>query len=227
MTPSTNPSLRPVRAARGGRDATRPVRVLIVDDHPTLCLGFARALERAPDLECVGAAESGYELWPLLYRTEPNLVVVDYLLGGEDGLVLSRRIADRAPHSRIVLFTAGAVEQLAVPARLARVDAIVDKNRPLSELLEAIREVARGDALPPEPTRAELTRANRLLRDEDLSILGMALHGTSAAEIAATLRTEPADIARRAERMIAALGYAGEDESVRMGRGVPGADTPA
>jgi DNA-binding NarL/FixJ family response regulator len=109
------------------------------------------------------------------------------------------------PPPAVLLFSAYADAKLVVAARLAGADGIVSKSAPAPELYDAIRTVAgKGEVMPPVERQLLLDAAERLEGD-DLPILGMVLENTPHAEIARTLRIEPADLSSRLDRMIARL----------------------
>jgi DNA-binding NarL/FixJ family response regulator len=181
------------------------IRILLVDDHPALRAGLTAVLRAEPGFVPLGAASSEEELWPALRRTAPDIVVLDYHLPPVDGLQLARRITRQPAAPRVLLYSAYADASLVIPGILAGVDGIVNKSAPAAELYDALRTVARGEPVRPPVTRELLAEAHERLDDADLPILGMALDGTSEADMASTLGLTPEEVARRIDRMIAAL----------------------
>jgi DNA-binding NarL/FixJ family response regulator len=181
------------------------IRVAVVDDHPAIRLGLHSALESEPGLEPVGSAATAGEADALLYRTRPDVVLVDYHLPGTDGLTLCRRIKHQPPSPGVVLYSAFADHLLTVPAIVAGVDAIVHKGGQTRELFEAIRRAARGQTTLPDISQPLLEAAGQALDPDDLPLLGMLLHGTTATEAAATLRIDRADLDRRVDEILGRL----------------------
>jgi DNA-binding NarL/FixJ family response regulator len=178
------------------------IRVAIVDDHPAVRLGLKTALSAEPGLIPTGAAASAAELIPMLYRTDPDVVVLDYQLPDVDGLSLCREIKAAVPARRVILYSAFADGSMTVPAIVAGADGIVHKGVRPQELFEAIRTVARGgDALPPV-SPVLLEAAGIQLDDEDLPILAMLVDRTDAIDIASTLAIRDAELTRRVRRML-------------------------
>jgi DNA-binding NarL/FixJ family response regulator len=105
----------------------------------------------------------------------------------------------------VIIYSAFARQTLALPARVARADAIVDKAEPVSSLLAAIRSVARGDTMLPPVPRAAYDAATARLDSEDLPIFAMLLDGETVPAIADALRADTDEIAWRAQRLIGRL----------------------
>jgi DNA-binding NarL/FixJ family response regulator len=181
------------------------IRILIVDDHPAMRAGLTAVLRGEPGFVALDAVTSATDLWPALNRTRPDVVVLDYHLPGDDGLVLCRRIKRQVPAPAVLLYSAYADASLTIPARLADVDGLINKSAPANELYDAIRRVARGERVQPPMSRELLDRASSVLPAEDLPILGMALEDTPTGEMASVLGVEPAVISRRVDRMISRL----------------------
>ncbi len=181
------------------------IRILIVDDHPALRAGLTAVLRSEPGLVPLDAASSVRDLWPALHRTRPDVVVLDYHLPGDDGLVVCRRIKREVPAPKVLLYSANADASLTIPALLAGVDGLVSKAAPAHELYDAIRRVARGERVLPPISRELLDAAGARLKPDELPILGMTLEDTPLSEMAAALGVEPAEVAHRIDRMIKRL----------------------
>lgn len=181
------------------------IRIVIVDDHPAIRSGLETVLAAQPDLVPVGTAADANEVWPLLQTTRPDLVLLDYHLPSRDGLQICRRIKADALAPRVLLYSAYASSELAIPAVLAGADGVIGKNSPPRELLQGIRTVAAGErALPPVPRELREQAAARL-EPEDLPILGMLLDHTDQVEVQDVLGLTRAELAQRVDRMIARL----------------------
>ena len=181
------------------------IRILIVDDHPAMRAGLTAVLRAEPGFVPLDAAHSERDLWPTLNRTRPDVVVLDYHLPGDDGLVLCRRIKRQVPAPAVLLYSAHADAALTIPARLAGVDGLISKAAPANELYDAIRRVARGERVLPPISRELLDDAGNRLRSDELPILGMTIEDTPLVDIAATLGVEPVEVAHRIDRMIKRL----------------------
>jgi DNA-binding NarL/FixJ family response regulator len=180
----------------------RMIRLALLDDHPAVLAGLRRLIEHEPDLLLVGAAPSAPELARQLGTQRADVVVLDHDLARSDGLAHCRRIKDRPRPPAVVIYSAFASPALALAARVAHADAVVSKTEPVSTLLTAIRLVAAGETVLPEIPRESYATATERLAGEDLPVLAMLLDGESPPAIAEALRTEPAEIAWRAQRII-------------------------
>ena len=181
------------------------IRILIVDDHPAMRAGLTAVLRAEPGFVPLDAATSSADLWPTLNRTKPDVVVLDYHLPGDDGLVLCRRIKRQVPSPAVLLYSAYADASLTIPARLAGADGLVNKSAPANELYDAIRRVSRGERVLPAISRELLDAAGAELDAGELPILGMTLEATPLGEMATTLGIEPTEVAHRIDRMIKRL----------------------
>jgi DNA-binding NarL/FixJ family response regulator len=181
------------------------IRVVVVDDHPALRAGLRTVLESEPGLVYAGETSDEEGLWPLLARAKPDLVLLDYHLPKGDGLQLCYRIKQDAIAPRVIVYTAYASRALALPAALARADALVDKGLPARQLFEVIRQVNRGEHLLAAFSRATLADAHERVAPDDRPLVSMLLDGATEAEAAAALRTETTDIHHRVQRLLARL----------------------
>ena len=181
------------------------IRILIVDDHPAMRTGLSAVLRAQPGLVPLNAASSVADLWPTMNRTKPDVVVLDYHLPGDDGLVLCRRIKRQLPPPAVLLYSAYADASLMIPARLAGADGLINKSAPANELYDAIRRVARGEQVLPPISRELLDAAARDLATDELPILGMTLDNTPVSEMATTLGVNAEDVMHRIDRMIKRL----------------------
>jgi DNA-binding NarL/FixJ family response regulator len=162
-------------------------------------------LRSEPGILPVGTAADAAEAEHLLYRTQPDLVLLDYHLPRVDGLQLCQRIKRDAPAPKVLLYSAYADAWLGFAARAAGADGVASKGAPARELFELIRRVARGEKVLPPVTHDQLREASSRLEDEDLPLLALLIDGTSAHDIADTLRIEPRTVSHRVDRVLGRL----------------------
>jgi DNA-binding NarL/FixJ family response regulator len=182
------------------------IKVAVVDDHAAVRMGLKTAMASQPGIACVGLAADGGEMQSLLYRTNPDVVVLDYHLPHVNGLVLCRRIKQEVLAPAVLLYSAYADPALVVPALVAGADAVVHKGAPARELLEAIRAVAAGETRFPTPI-PELTQdAAAAVEPDDRPILGLLVDGVPRDQIAVRLGLSAAALEERIDRMLGELG---------------------
>jgi DNA-binding NarL/FixJ family response regulator len=188
------------------------IRVLVVDDHPAVRTGLLAMLADEPGIEPAGAVASAgdaHERW-VAGDERPDVVLVDYHLPDEDGLSLCLWLKSRDPAPAVVIYSASADEALALPAVVAGADGLVGKSADPSEIGEAVRAVAAGRrCLPAVAPHIDRDLGARLA-PEDLPILGMLRHGVPAADVAATLGIDGAELAIRRWAMLEVLTAAPE-----------------
>ena len=88
---------------------------------------------------CVGTAADGHQLVAMLRRTRPDVVLLDWRLGDEDGIALCRVVRAEAAPPQVVLYTANATEDLIANATAAGAHAVVEKGADIDELFDALR----------------------------------------------------------------------------------------
>jgi DNA-binding NarL/FixJ family response regulator len=183
----------------------RVTRVAVIDDHAAVRIGLKSAIGAQRGLVCVGVAGDRAEMEPLLYRTRPDVVVLDYHLPPANGLALCRQIKSDIPAPAVVLYSAYAGAALLVPAIVAGADAVVHKAAPPRDLFDAIRVVAGGGTYMPPLIPELLAVASAALEVDDLPILDMLIDRTPPREIASTLQLATGELDRRVDRMLAQL----------------------
>jgi len=120
------------------------IRVVIVDDHALVRAGMRMILSAEVDIEVIGEAQSGEEALPLIRRLAPDVVLCDLHLPGISGLEVTERIVKGPCTTRVIIVSV--LEDGPLPRRLLEAGAsgYVGKGGDASELLRAVRDVARG-----------------------------------------------------------------------------------
>ena len=120
------------------------IRVLVVDDHPVLRAGLEAVLRSEPGFVCVGTAADGHEMLAGLRRTRPDVVLLDWRLGHDDGIALCRVLRAEPAPPEVVLYTASVDPGLAEDAAAAGAFAVVEKAADIDQLFDALRLAVRG-----------------------------------------------------------------------------------
>lgn len=124
-----------------------PIRVLIADDHPFFRDGLRMLLDATPDTELVGEAGDGDEVVALAAELSPDVIVMDLRMPGAGGIEATRRILERNPEAGILVMTMVEDDNSVFAAMRAGALGYLLKGAGSSELLLAIRGVARGEAV--------------------------------------------------------------------------------
>ncbi|EGD53681.1 response regulator [Gordonia neofelifaecis] len=179
-------------------EAAEPTRVLVVDDEQLVRAGFRLLIDSTPDLTTVGEAGEGGEAVRAARRLRPDVVVMDIRMPGIDGLEATRLIADDEAAPRILIVTTFDHDEYVFAALRGGASGFLLKDTPPEELLEAVRTVARGDALlAPAVTRRLITEFARaptaptsrpavldVLTERELEVFELVAVGLSNGEIA-------------------------------------------
>lgn len=186
------------------RSGGLPIHVLLVDDHPAIRRGVRQMISEQHDLQIIAESASATEAVGELARWA-DVAIIDYHLGGRDGLWLTRQIKRRERPPRVLIYSAFADHALTVAAILAGADGLLSKQALDDELCVTIRRLAHGRRhLPAVP--APLTRALRArLEPQDHAIFDLLIHGLDPREITARLQITPAELDTRRQAMLQAI----------------------
>jgi len=200
MTPvARHTSPQPPNPSHG---ASEPMRLLVVDDHPAVRAGLRRLLEDQPDFDVVAAVATAEEALSAAERAPIDVAVVDYQLGGRNGLWVSRKLKRLPKPPAVLIYSAYTDGVLASAAVIAEADGIVSKGGLGSELRDAIRRVGCGHhLLPPVPPWLGEALRQRLDHEEQ-AIFGLLLAGIEPTEIARTLSVSEAGLESRLWAML-------------------------
>ena len=132
---------------RRGERVNDPITLLIVDDHTVVRQGVRTLLDMHPDIQVIGEAESAEEALLLVEELVPDVVLLDLLLPGMNGVEATRQIKRISPRSQIVVLTSYAEDEHLFPALRAGALSYLLKDIRPRELAESIRKAARGESV--------------------------------------------------------------------------------
>ena len=215
---------------------SEPVRLLIADDHPVYRDGLRLLLGDRDGIEVVGTATSGAEAVDLAAATVPDVVLMDLRMPGLDGIEATRRITRTSPHIGVLVLTMYEDDESVFAAMRAGARGYLLKGADETEILHAVRAVARGEAIfgaalaariadyfaapPPVPT----SDAFPSLTAREREVLTLVAQGMSNPAIAAALFLSHKTVRNHVSNIFAKLQVADRAEAIirarRVGLGV-------
>lgn len=185
-------------------DASSPIRVAIVDDHPVVREGTAALLGTQGGLRVVGTAASLEEAEPLLDPAAVDVLLLDIRLGTDSGLTL---LAGGGPRPAIVVLTAYDYPQYAAAALRLGASGFVVKTAPVAELVDAIQRAASGGlAFGRRPDAATLLSAR------EREVVARVVDGRSNDEIGVELGITTKTVEGHLRRLFERLGVQSRTE---------------
>jgi DNA-binding NarL/FixJ family response regulator len=169
-------------------------RVAVLDRHAAVRAGLRALLDAELGIASAGLVGDARELIPLLYRTDPDVLVVDRL-------EVIRRAKLEAPRTRILLYVADPTPELLLAAEIAGADGVIDKAAEPGELLRAVR----GERVLPAVSLRMRARAAARLDPRDRPIFAMRLAGTSPRDIANVVGMTVAALNARVQAIVSQL----------------------
>lgn len=203
-----------------------PIRILVVDDHEAVRVGLRLVLDAEPDMAVVGFARSGAEALEMTVATEPDVVLLDFRLPGCDGAAVCASILRRRPTCAVIILTSGEDDRFLHASLVAGARGFLTKNGSATQIADAVRRVARGEAvLAPEAVLrvvewARQARAERLgagiLGSLEREILQLVSMGMSNRAIAGRLRVSEDAVKNRVREIKARLGASDRAHAVAL-----------
>jgi NarL family two-component system response regulator LiaR len=121
------------------------IKVVVVDDHDLIVLAARQIFSKIPDIKLVGVASDGEEAYQKIKELKPDVVILDVILPGMDGIELTKKIISEQPGTRVVLHSSSVSEDMIVTGFEAGAMAYVPKNFKPGQLIEAIHTVMKGE----------------------------------------------------------------------------------
>jgi DNA-binding NarL/FixJ family response regulator len=140
---------------QGGRAPSRPITVVLVDDHRLVRAGLRGIIDAAADLTVVGEAADGSEALAVVRAAQPDVVLMDLSMPGVDGIEGTARLRDAGESARVVVLTSFVEHDRVTAALAAGAVGYLLKDSDPRDVLEAIRSAAAGHA----PLDARVARA--------------------------------------------------------------------
>jgi NarL family two-component system response regulator LiaR len=203
------------------------IRVLLVDDHAVVREGLRNFLALQDGLEIVGEACDGNEAIEQAQRLEPNVILMDLVMPGLDGIGAMRQLRARSPASRVIVLTSFLEDERVLPAIQAGAAGYLLKNVAPAELARAIRAAHAGEAIIDPTAAARLVHAiaddarprieepERLTRRER-DVLELIARGQSNKRIALELGISEKTVKTHVGHLLAKLGVTDRTQAALM-----------
>ncbi len=208
------------------RDASSPLKILIVDDHPIVREGLSMQIATQPDMTVCGEAEDVTGALALVESTRPDVAIVDISLKNGNGIDLIRRVKSRHPDMPILVWSMYPENLYAERALRAGAQGYLHKGQATRQLLEAIRAVLAGKVYVSGELAGELLRRvvggkaderppiDRL-SDRELEAFELMGHGLTTEAIAAKMHVSPKTVETYRARIKEKLGLNNVNELVQ------------
>ena len=203
--------------------ASRPIRVMLVDDHLMVRRGLATFLKVYDDLQLAGEAESGEDAVRLCAEILPDVILMDLVMPRMDGAAATRLIRQQFPGVQVLALTSFKEGELIKNALGAGAIGYLLKDVTAEELARAIRAAHSGRAtLSPEAAQALVESANQPpapgldLTEREREVLGLMIEGLNNTQIAGRLTVSPSTIKSHVSSILAKLGVASRTEAVAL-----------
>ncbi|HNS50155.1 MAG TPA: response regulator transcription factor [Anaerolineae bacterium] len=199
------------------------IRVLIADDHAIVRKGICALLSTEPGIAVVGEAHNALEAMAQAERLRPDVVLMDLVMPGLDGLEAIQRICTRLPKVRILVLTGFAGDDKVFPAIRAGAMGYLLKDSAPEELVQAIRQVHSGRAsLHPVVARRLLQAVGyplgkapsiEHLTGREMEVLQLLAAGLSNLEIASQLGITESTVRAHVTKVLSKLGLASRTQA--------------
>ena len=204
------------------------IRVVIADDHAVVRQGLRTFLDLQEDIEVVGEAADGAEALEAVERLSPDVVLIDLVMPGVDGIEAIRGLRERAPAVRAIVLSSFIDDEKLFPAVRAGAAAYLLKDVQPQELVEAIRTVHAGGALlhPRVASRLLEELATDPLTPREREVLSLLGRGMANKVIARELSLSEKTVKAHVSSILAKLGVTDRTQAalyaVRAGLVGPG-----
>ena len=139
----------------------KPISILLVDDHNVVRQGLRALLSIEPDMEIVGEAANGWQAVRLAKEAHPEILLMDLAMPSLNGLEATRQILAELPSTRVLVLSSYSNDEYVKEMIQAGVAGYLIKQTAAQDLVKAIREVHRGNAVPAHGNPGEGYHDNR------------------------------------------------------------------
>jgi DNA-binding NarL/FixJ family response regulator len=203
------------------------ITVLLADDHPIVRQGMRHLLEGEQDFRVVGDAEDGLKAVQMAERLKPNVLIVDMMMPGLNGLEVLRQVRQRLPQILVIVLSMQSADPYVTEALHAGASGYVLKDSGPDEVIDAVRQVVKGhrylspklserlieayvrkaDHMPGDPYQA--------LTDREREILQLTAEGNTSQQIAVKLSISPRTAELHRQNMMKKLALHSQTDVIR------------
>jgi len=202
---------------------TKPIRVMIVDDHLMVRDGLKVFLSIHDDIDVVGEAEDGEQALALCEQMEPDVILMDILMPNMDGPSATERIRGANPDIQVIALTSFAEQELVQRALQSGAISYVLKNVHSDRLAQAIREAYHGRSVIDAAAAQVLVQAAQgssslgyNLTERERQVLGLMTKGKTNQEIAERLTLSVGTVRFHVSNILSKLGVSNRTEAVSL-----------
>jgi len=200
------------------------IRILLADDHAVVRRGFQMILAEQSDMEIVGEAGNGREALELAAKLKPDVVVMDVAMPELNGIEATRRMAENAPHARVLALSMHKDSVYVREILRAGARGYLLKDSVAADLVSAVRAIAAGEGyLSPavsdavlDDYRRHVTNPIDLLTSREREVLQMLAEGKTNKEIAGILNLSVYTVDAHRGRIMEKLNLHSINELVRF-----------
>lgn len=202
---------------------SNPIRILIVDDHAVVREGLSAFIQIKTDMEVVGEAADGIEALEKARDLDPDVILLDIVMPKLDGIGTIEALNQQGSRARILVITSFAEDEQIFPAIKAGALGYLLKDSQPQELIEAIRDVYRGEpSLHPTVAlklmndlnrESELPRTEEPLTERELDVLKLIAQGYSNREIGERLHLSERTVGKYASNILDKLHLANRTQA--------------
>ena len=203
--------------------ASRPIRVMLVDDHAMVRRGLTAFLKAFDELEVAGEAASGKAAIELCGKIKPDVILMDMVMPDMDGATATRTLRGQFPEVQVIALTSFNEEALVKGALAAGAIGYLLKDVSAEDLLKAIRAAHAGQAtLSSEAAQALVPAATHPpapgfdLTERERAVLGLMAEGLNNTQIAGRLGVSPSTIKSHVSNILLKLGVSSRTEAVAL-----------
>jgi len=195
------------------------IRVLITDDHPVVRQGLRLYLGMDPEIELVGEAASADEALALARELRPDVVVMDLIMPGMDGVAAIGALRRELPDTEVIALTSALEEHYVVQAIQAGAIGYVLKDAEPGELLASIRAAAAGEVRFSAAVASKLMHAISMphppepLTEREAEVLRLVARGYSNREMASILQISDSTLKTHVKHVLAKLNLASRTQA--------------